>query len=137
MSAPIGNTNAEKWTLKESQIFIDSVYEYVLEHKDCCSIEEACCELEQYEKLLIYLENKFDKIVFNAIKKSKAIIKQRILKQGLKNKYNPTMAIFVLKNNHDMKDKQEIDQTIIEKPDLSNLTYEQLLKLRDGNSDSD
>lgn len=108
MPAPKGNTNAEKWTLEESQKFIDSVYEYVKGNEDCCSIEEACTELGWYEKLLTYIDTKFKNVVFNAIKKSKALIKQRILKQGLNNKYNPTMAIFVLKNNHDMKDKQEI-----------------------------
>ena len=112
MAAPLKNTNAEKWTLTESQKFIDSVYTYVSEHKDCCSLTEALTELGQYEDLLNYLNKKFDKIVFRSIKKGKDIIKQRILKKGLNNEYNPTMSIFILKNNHDMKDKQEIDQNI-------------------------
>ena len=115
MAAPFGSKNAEVWTITESQKFIDSVFTYVLEHKDCCSIEEACCELGEYEKVLNYLENKFkdnQDVNFNAIKKAKGILKNRILKQGLNNKYNPTMAIFVLKNNHDMKDKSEVDTTL-------------------------
>ncbi len=135
--APKNNKNAEKWTIKESQIFIDNVLNYIIKNKECCSIEEACCELGQYEKLLIYIENKYtnnELIDFNAIKKARGIIKQRIIKKGLKNEYNPTMCIFILKNNHDMKDKQEVDQTVTDKkaPDLSQLTYEQLKDLQQG-----
>jgi len=110
--APKNNKNAEKWTIDESQKFVNSVYQYVLKNVDCCSIEEACCELGEYEKLLNYLENKGLNIDFNPIKKANALIKNRIIKKGLTNKYNPTMAIFVLKNNHDMKDKQEVEQNL-------------------------
>lgn len=117
--APKDNKNAEKWNTIESQKFIDSVFLYVKTNTDCCSIEEACCELGQYEKILNYLERKFNPenndnqeniIDFNPIKKAKGILKNRIIKQGLNNKYNPTMAIFVLKNNHDMDDKHILDQ---------------------------
>ena len=107
--AQLNNKNAEKWTIEESQTFIDSVYDYVLLHKDCCSLVEALTELEQYENLLNYLEKKFENVVFTSIKKSKDIIKQRIIKKGLNSEYNPTMSIFILKNNHDMKDKSEVD----------------------------
>lgn len=113
MAGHKGNTNAEKWTLDEAQKFINSVYEYVKDNRDCSSLTEALTELGQYDAVLIYLENKFDKIVFQSVKKAKDIIKQRIIKKGLDNKYNPTMSIFILKNNHDMKDKQEIAQTNI------------------------
>lgn len=110
--APKNNKNAEKWTIEESQKFINAVYQYVLKNVDCCSIEEACCELGEYEKLLNYLENKGLDIDFNPVKRANALIKNRIIKKGLTNKYNPTMAIFVLKNNHDMKDKQEVEQNV-------------------------
>lgn len=111
MAGTIGNTNAEKWTLKESQKFIDSVYKHVYENKKCSSVTEAITELGQYDDLLNYLDRKFDKIVFRAIKKAKDIIKQRIINKGLNNEYNPTMSIFILKNNHNMKDKQEVQQS--------------------------
>ena len=112
MPGTIGNKNAEKWTLEESQKFIDSVYTYVLDNKDCCSLTEATTALGQYDDLLIYLRDKFDTVVFRSVKKAKDIIKHRIIKEGLKSKYNPTMSIFILKNNHDMKDKSEVDQSI-------------------------
>lgn len=110
--APKGNKNNERWNKEESQKFINMVYDYVKKHKDCCSIEEACCELGEYEKVLNYIENKGLDIDFNPIRRSNALIKSRIIKQSLNNKYNATTAIFVLKNNHDMKDKQEVDQQI-------------------------
>lgn len=120
--APYKNKNAEKWTINESQVFINSVYDYVKSNKDCCSMEEACCELGQYEKIINYLERKFNysednenetvSVDFNPIKKARGILKNRIIKMGLTNKYNPTMAIFVLKNNHDMDDKHIVDENI-------------------------
>ena len=51
-------------------------------------------------------------INFQPIKKAKAFIKQRLIDKGLKSEYNPTMCIFILKNNHDMKDKQDIDANV-------------------------
>jgi hypothetical protein len=110
--APKGNKNNERWNKEESQKFVNMVYDYVKKNKDCCSIEEACCELGEYEKVLNYIENKGLDIDFNPIRRSNALIKSRIIKQSLNNKYNATTAIFVLKNNHDMKDKQEVDQQV-------------------------
>ncbi len=111
MAAPKGNKNAEKWTFEESQMFINSIGAYVESSKDCTSLEKACTELGQYEELLTYIYKKFDIIDLRPIKKAKAIIKQRIIDKGLKSEYNPTMCIFILKNNHDMKDKHESDVT--------------------------
>ena len=124
MPAPKENKNAEKWTLDESQKFIDSVYDYVYDNKSCCSLVEAVTELGQYEDLLTYLQNKFDEVVMRSIKKAKDIIKQRIISKGLSHKYNPTMSIFILKNNHDMKDKSEQEITV--KPDLSKFSTKEL-----------
>ena len=110
MPGSIGNKNAEKWTPDISQKFVNQVHEFIKENVNCTSLEEACCELGQYESLLEYLKIKFDNTIdFMPIKKAKAIIKGRLMKNGLTNKYNPTMCIFILKNNHDMKDKNELD----------------------------
>ena len=45
---------------------------------------------------------------FNA---AKDIVKNRLVSQGLDGDANPTMAIFILKNNHNMTDKQQTDVT--------------------------
>lgn len=108
-----GNTNAEKWTLEEATKFFDSVLDYIRTNKKCRSISEACTELGQYEDLIRYLSNKFD-TVFVSIKKAKDICKNRLVNQGLDGDAHATMAIFILKNNHDMKDR--VDHTTDNKP---------------------
>ena len=115
----LGNKNAEKWTREETQKFINSIYDYVEDDVKCTSLEKACCELGQYESLLVYLEHKYIDLDLMPIKKSKAVIKQRIIENGLTNKYNPTMCIFILKNNHDMKDKNDLDLTIDKTPRIN------------------
>lgn len=110
--APKGNKNAEKWTKEQAQGFIDRILQEVETDINCTSIEKAAVNIGWYESLLVYLENKFQDIDLMPIKKSKAIIKSRLIEKGLKNEYNPTMTIFILKNNHDMKDKQEVDQNV-------------------------
>lgn len=113
--APYGNKNAGKWTPEEAQKFVNAVFTYIKKHKDCCSLEEACCELDQYEKVLNYLIDKYsveknemltkDLVDFNPIKKGLGILKNRLIKLGLTNKHNSVMSIFVLKVNHGMIDK--------------------------------
>lgn len=102
-----GNTNAEKWTFEESEKFCNSVLAYIQKNKKCRSISEACTELEQYEELVSYLSKKHD-TVFKSIKRAKDIVKNRLVNQGLDGDANSTMAIFILKNNHNMKDRQDI-----------------------------
>ena len=108
--APKGNNNAEKWTHKEINEFIENVYDYVIKNKGCCSLGEAVTECGQYESLLRYFKEKNLKNVdFAPIKRVKDIIKQRIIKKGLESEYNATMSIFVLKANHGMKDNPDED----------------------------
>lgn len=105
-----GNTNAEKWTLDEAEKFCNNVLDYILDNKKCRSLSEACVELEQYEELLSYFNTKFS-TVFKSIKRAKDIVKNRLANQALDGDANSTMAIFLLKNNHNMTDKQQTDVT--------------------------
>ena len=102
------NQNALKWTLEKTKDFCQQVYEYVLENDECSSLTKALTSLGGYDELLCYLEkkhkNEFD---FQPIKEAKDIVKARLIEKGLYNKVNSTMAIFILKNNHDMADKVE------------------------------
>ena len=105
--APKGNKNAEKWTDDEINKFIKSVHAYIDEIQNCVTLAEATLECGQYEQILRYFETKKSQhIDFAPIKKSKDILKNRIIKNALNNKYNPTMAIFVLKNDYDMNETQ-------------------------------
>jgi len=105
-----GNTNAEKWTLEEATSFCNKVLEVLETDKKIRTLGGACLKAGGYEQLINYLEDKFN-TVFVSIKKSREIVKERLIEQGLDGEANPTMAIFILKNNHNMNDKQQTDLT--------------------------
>lgn len=111
MSAHKGNKYNEKWDLESAKTFFDDILNYIKENKKCRSIAEACVELGEYEDLVSYLIKKFPEEDFRSIKTSKDIVKTRLMNQGLDGDANPTMAIFILKNNHQMTDKQQTDVT--------------------------
>lgn len=106
-----GNKNAEKWDLERTEMFFDDILKHVQNNKKCRSLAEACVEVGEYEDLMNYLLNKYSDTVFRSIKKAKDIVKTRLVNQGLDGEANPTMAIFILKNNHQMTDKQQTDIT--------------------------
>jgi transposase-like protein len=110
MAAPKGNKYNEVWDIETAEKFCDDVLQYILDNKKCRSLSEACTELGEYEELLSYLHNKFNKD-FKPIKKAKDIVKTRLANQALDGIANPTMAIFLLKNNHNMTDRQQTDIT--------------------------
>jgi len=105
-----GNTNAEKWTLEEAEKFCNDVLEVLQKDKKIRTLGGACLKAGGYETLIHYLEEKYN-TVFEPIKKSREIVKERLIEQGLDGDANPTMAIFILKNNHNMTDKQQTDIT--------------------------
>ena len=109
--APNGNTNAEKWDLVTTEMFFDDILKYVQANPKCRSLSEAVVEIGEGEELISYLTNKYKDVVFKSIKRAKDIVKNRLVKQGLDGDANSTMAIFILKNNHNMTDKQQTDVT--------------------------
>ena len=111
MPAPIGNKYNEIWDIETTEKFFNDVVSYVEDNKKCRSLSEACVELGQYEELISYLQNKFKDKDFKSIKRAKDIVKNRLANQGLDGEANATMAIFLLKNNHGMTDKQQTDVT--------------------------
>lgn len=101
-----GNKDAEKWTKERALQLCDSILVEVKANEKCRSLASACAKVGTYDNILNYFEDKF-KCVFESIKEAKAIIKGRLIEQGLDGVANPTMAIFILKNNHDMSDRVE------------------------------
>ena len=108
--APKENTNAEKWTIEEAHNFCNEVLSILSKNESIRTLGGACLKAGGYEQLINYLESKFS-IDFVSIKRAKEIVKERLIEQGLENEVNSTMAIFILKNNHDMKDR--IDTTTL------------------------
>lgn len=111
VGAPDGNSNAEKWDLITTEMFFDDILKHVQSNSKCRSLAEACVEIGEYEDLITYLQKKYSSIEFRSLKRAKDIVKTRLVNQGLDGDANPTMAIFILKNNHNMTDKQQTDVT--------------------------
>ena len=119
MAAAEGNKYNEVWDLETTKEFFQDVLNYILDNKKCRSISEAVVELGQYEELVSYLCNKFNDQDFKSIKRAKDIVKNRLVNQGLDGDAHATMAIFILKNNHGMKDRHDLtsgDEKIDNKP---------------------
>lgn len=108
-SKNVGNKHAQVWTAEKANAFIQKVYEYALEDEKCRSMATACSKSGGYEDLMTYFKTlDFAKdIDFRPIKECKELFKARLMEQALDGKANSTMAIFILKNNHDMADKVE------------------------------
>lgn len=111
MAAPEGNKYNERWTLEVANDFFDRILKYIKQNKNCRSLSEACVELNEYEEVINYILRKYPEQDFKPIKVAKDIVKNRLASQGLDGEANPTMAIFLLKNNHNMTDKQQTDVT--------------------------
>lgn len=76
------------------------------------------------------------KEISDTIKKVKDILEERVNMGGLKNKLNPTMTIFNLKNNYGWKDKNETDITT-KGESLNNMSYERAKGIITGGKGSD
>ena len=69
-------------------------------------MKEFCLRLGKCSDLLEFYKTAPE--YSRSIKALKEACELGLAKGALKNKINPTMSIFLLKNNHGMKDKQEV-----------------------------
>lgn len=139
MAAPFGNKNAEKWTFRKSiELFHAAIdltnlkdgngYKYDF-------IGEIARELGTFKDIFSHLVDRFPSLqrLKNQLYTN---IEQNCYWNGKKGLIKEASALMNLKANWKWQDRQIIDQNVNNNnlPDLSNLTYEQLLKLRDGNT---
>ena len=127
-----GNKAAEKWTLEESMNLGYALIDWMKakddngEDKGNIFYEDfLCIENDYYEDLISYLCKKFNPFL-DLIKKAKKIQELKLIKFGIADRLQPTMTIFVLKNHHNYKDKQEIEITI--KTELSEKELDERIK---------
>lgn len=131
-----GNKAGEVWTKELAIKFFQELLEYVQENEKCRSMATATSKLGQYETLPQYLKKRFelDNNEFEPIKKIQAILKGRLIEQGLDNAVNNAMAIFVLKNDYDMSDKVTNENRNYDQPaeddsvNLENLSEDELIE---------
>lgn len=134
-----GNKNAEKWTEEKAIELGNRLIEWMNEKddngKDKGNIffKEFLMQNDVYQDLIEYLGDKF-KSFSDLIRKAKQLQELKLIKFGIADRLQPTMTIFVLKNHHNYKDKQDIDHTSKGDKinDLSHLTFDQLYELKYG-----
>jgi len=113
MSAPIGNKNAEKYTLEWIQEELLALLLELHDNKEIVYIGELF-EEKEYSRSRFWewcAKYQKDSLVSCTHKKIKDILETRAVIGGMKNNLNTAMTIFHLKNNYKWRDKQELDVT--------------------------
>lgn len=131
MSRKVGKPRKYKDVVQLQKV-IDEYFVQCDTDKEPYTITGLALALDINRSTLLRYETEFEEEYRNTIKKAKTRVENNIEKNALMGKYNPTIAIFNLKNNFGWKDKQEIEQNI--KADVETMTLtpqEKEKKLKD------
>jgi hypothetical protein len=131
MAAPLGNLNAEQWTLEIAEKLFNKAIE-LSKTSEYDFIGEIARDLDVYRDLFTYLAEKFEPLR----KKHKIILSNleaNCFSHAKKGQIKEATAIVNLKSNYQWTDR--VDNTskgdaINQKPDLSNLTDDELRTIR-------
>lgn len=110
MPAPKGNKNAEKWNEKTVLPKLTEIEKVATRrNKPCSYLTEALVEVGLYKDIWAEWKRKFkdNSIVYRSIKRIDSIFEVKLVKGALNGDHNPSVSIFLMKNNHGMTDKQE------------------------------
>mgnify|MGYP000344251912 FL=1 len=119
MAAPKGNKYNEKYDIKTAKKFFEDSLALVKSDENIFYIGQVAVKMNTYRDLYDYLLDKFKEKDedFRTIKKEiDTILESRVVEQTMQGKANPTFSIFMMKNNHGWRDKQEQDINIKEQP---------------------
>lgn len=103
--APKENTNAEKWGLDESIIFMQLALKTAKE-KGHDFIGEVASDLDTYREVFVYLKNKF-KECKPLYKRLEQQCESNCFSHGKTGKIVPSLAIMNLKSNHGWTDRMD------------------------------
>ena len=106
----LGNKNAEKWTEEEALKLGNDLLDW-MKADDNFWVKEYLINNDLNDTLTNYLSHKYDSFS-SLVEKAFSIQEKKLVSNGLKNKWNNAMAIFVLKNKHGYKDKTEVDNNV-------------------------
>lgn len=108
--APPGNKNAEKWTVAEVLPILEKI-EKEASKPNCYYLGTALVAVKLYKEVWAYWCEKFkdEEVVFQSIKRINQVFEAKLYGAALSGGVDKTVAIFGLKNNHDWKDKQEVE----------------------------
>ena len=113
--APLGNKNAEKWTEETVMPKLEEIKKLARD-PFCNSLVRALSSLGLYGQLWSDWKRKFkgNKIVSESIKRIDAHFESKLVEGGLSGDLNTTMTIFLLKNNYNYTDRQQVESTVRE-----------------------
>ena len=103
---------------------LDDIYSESLQNPDVVVLGEVLQKKPYSSQRFSEWSEKFkdNKEISESIKKIKDLFETRVNVGGLKNKLNPTMSIFNLKNNYGWRDKTEQETTIITPKPILNVS---------------
>lgn len=105
------NKNAEKWSEAEALSLGNRLIDWLKESRTNIFMKDfLILQNDYYNDLIVYLSEKYTSFS-ELIKRAKEIQEIKLLQNSTENNINPTMTIFILKNNHGWKDKQEVEHT--------------------------
>ena len=107
-------------TVEELQTKINAYFENCDNSGEFYTMSGLACFLETDRALLCRYENKDE--FYNTIKNAKRKIEAQFEQRALSGVYNPTIAIFLMKNNFNYVDKQEQEVVVKEKTKAESLS---------------
>jgi hypothetical protein len=109
MASPIGNKNAETWTIEQATELFDKAIE-LSNGTDYDFIGEIAKELGQYKEVFTYLSDKFPELK-TTHKRLISNCEANCFYNGKKQNIVPSLAIMNLKSNHGWTDRVESTNT--------------------------
>jgi hypothetical protein len=111
MAAPKGNKYNEIYDYEKAKKLFEDSLEMLRSDTEIYFLGTLAVKMNIYRQLYDYLLDRFQDL--DTIKKKiDGILESRIVEKAMNNKVNPTFSIFMMKNNHDWKDKQEHDVSV-------------------------
>ena len=110
-----GNTYGQKWTAEDAARIFQQAFD--LAKNGSVTLTSIAKELDLYPDIFEYLCERFPEFRTNK-KHIEKWIEDNTFQGALNGRYNATMAIFGLKNNHGWTDKPKDEQTIDKPPKI-------------------
>ena len=111
-------------SVEHLQSLIDKYFEECDETGEPYTITGLACALDTDRAALVRYEHKDE--LYNTIKKAKRKVERQFEKRSLKGEYNPTIAIFLMKNNFGYQDKVDLSVEQVEEDAISKALKESM-----------
>ena len=111
-------------SVEQLQSLIDKYFEECDETNEPYTITGLADALDTDRATLVRYEHKDE--FYNTIKKAKRKVERQFEKRSLKGEYNPTIAIFLMKNNFGYQDKVDLSVEQVEEDAISKALKESI-----------